>query len=53
MFLLKVALACLVLAILGLVVVPVAAGKIAAGILAGLFVLFLVLGLATVDNLAV
>jgi hypothetical protein len=53
MFLLKIALACLVLSILGLVAVPLAAGKVAAAILAALFVLFLALGLASVDNLAV
>ena len=53
MLLLKIALACLVLAILGLVAVPLAAAKIAAGILGALFVLFLALGLAAVDNLAV
>jgi uncharacterized membrane protein len=52
MFLLKAALTCLVLSILGLVAVPLAAGKVAAAILAVFFVLFLVLGLATVDNLA-
>jgi hypothetical protein len=52
MILLKAAFACLILSILGLVAVPLAAGKVFAAILAILFVLFLVLGLAAVDNLA-
>ena len=52
MVLLKVALACFVLSILGLVAVPLAAGKVVGAILAILFVLFLVVGLASVDNLA-
>jgi membrane protein implicated in regulation of membrane protease activity len=51
MTLLRIALACFVLAALGLLFVPFAAAKIVAGVFAALFVLFLVTGLATLENL--
>jgi hypothetical protein len=50
---LRISLTCLVLAVIGILLVPFALAKILAGVLAVLFVLFLVLGLAAVDNLAV
>lgn len=53
MTMLRIALTCFVLAALGLLFVPFAAAKVVAGIFAVLFVLFLVLGLATLENLAV
>jgi hypothetical protein len=52
MILLRLSLTCLVLSLMGLLFVPLAAAKVAAGVLALLFVVFLVLGLAMVDNLA-
>lgn len=53
MILLRLSLAFLVIAVLGLLFVPLAAAKVAAGVAAVLFVICLVLGLAAVDNLAV
>jgi hypothetical protein len=50
---LRISLTCLVLAVIGILLVPFALAKVLAGVLAVLFVLFLVLGLAAVDNLAV
>jgi hypothetical protein len=52
MALLRLALTCLVLALIGILFVPFAVGKALAFAFAFLFVVFLVLGLATVDNLA-
>ncbi len=52
MALLRLALTCLVLALIGLLFVPFAIAKALGVGLAFLFVVFLVLGLATVDNLA-
>ncbi len=52
MALLRLALTCLVLALIGLLFVPLALGKVLAIGFAFLFVVFLILGLATVDNLA-
>ena len=49
---LRVSLTCLVLSLMALLFVPLAIGKLAAGILGLLFVVFLVLGLVTVDNFA-
>lgn len=51
MTMLRIALTCFVLAALGLLFVPFAAAKVVAGIFAVLFVLFLVVGLATLENL--
>lgn len=53
MTLLRMALGCFVLAALGLLFVPFAVAKIVAGVFAVLFVLFLVAGLANVENLYV
>ncbi len=50
---LRISLTCLVLAVIGIVLLPFALAKILAGVFAVLFVVFLVLGLAIVDNLAV
>lgn len=50
---LRLALTCLALAVIGIVLVPFALAKILAGVFAVLFVLFLLLGLSVVDNLAV
>jgi hypothetical protein len=50
--LLRISLTCLVLAFIGLLFVPFALAKLLAGVFTLLFVVFLVLGLATVDNLA-
>ncbi len=52
MTMLRISLTCLVLAMIGLVLVPFALAKLLAGLFALLFVVFLVLGLASVDNLA-
>jgi len=52
MVLLRLALTCLVLALIGLLFVPFAVAKGVAMGLAFLFVVFLILGLAAVDNLA-
>jgi len=52
MMLLKMALTFLVLSAIALLLVPVAAAKVFGLIFAFLFVVFLILGLATVDNLA-
>ncbi|HEY4228574.1 MAG TPA: hypothetical protein VGO79_00310 [Thermoanaerobaculia bacterium] len=52
MTLLKMALTCLVLSAVSLLLIPIAAAKIAGFVFAFLFVVFLLLGLATVDNLA-
>ncbi len=52
MALLRLALTSLVLALIGLLFVPFALGKILAIGFAFLFVVFLILGLAMVDNLA-
>ena len=49
---LRVSLTCLVLALMAILFVPFAVGQLAAGILGLLFVIFLVLGLVTVDNFA-
>jgi hypothetical protein len=49
---LRVSLTCLVLGLMALLFVPFAAAKALAGVLGLLFVFFLVLGLATVDNFA-
>ncbi len=51
MTLLRIALVCFVIAAVALLFVPFAVGKILAGVCAVLFVLFLVTGLATVENL--
>lgn len=50
---LRISLTCLVLSVIGIVLLPFALAKILAGVFAVLFVVFLVLGLAVVDNLAV
>ena len=50
---LRISLTCLVLALIGILFVPFALAKVLAVGLAVLFVVFLVLGLAMVDNLAV
>jgi hypothetical protein len=52
MTMLKMAVTFLVLSAIALLLVPVAAAKILGLIFAFLFVVFLLLGLATVDNLA-
>lgn len=52
MALLRLALTCLVLALIGLLFVPFALGTVLGIGFAFLFVVFLILGLATVDNLA-
>ncbi|HEY1250675.1 MAG TPA: DUF1328 domain-containing protein [Thermoanaerobaculia bacterium] len=52
MMMLKMALTFLVLSAVALLLVPVAAAKIVGFVFAFLFVVFLLLGLATVDNLA-
>jgi hypothetical protein len=52
MWMLRVSLTCLVLALMALLFVPLAVAKAFAAVLAFLFVVFLVLGLATVDNFA-
>lgn len=49
---LRVSLTCLVLGLMALLFVPFALAKAAAGVLGLLFVVFLVLGMATVDNFA-
>jgi hypothetical protein len=49
---LRVSVTCLVLSLMALLFVPFAFAKALAGVLALFFVVFLVLGLATVDNLA-
>lgn len=50
MTMLRIAVTCFVLSGLGLLFVPFAAAKVAAGVLAVLFVVFLVIGLATLEN---
>jgi hypothetical protein len=52
MTLLKLALAFLVLSAIALLLIPVAVAKVFGLVFALLFVAFLLLGLATVDNLA-
>ena len=52
MWMLRVSLTSLVLGLMLLLFVPFAAAQAAAGVLGLSFVVFLVLGLATVDNLA-
>jgi hypothetical protein len=49
---LRASLTCLVLSLMALLFVPFGIAKAAGAVLAFLFVVFLVLGLATVDNLA-
>jgi hypothetical protein len=49
---LRVSLTCLVLSLMALIFVPFAIAKAAAAVFAFLFMVFLVLGLTTVDNLA-
>ena len=49
---LRVSLTCLALSLMALLFVPFAVAKVVAGVLAALFIVFLVLGLKTVDNLA-
>ncbi len=52
MWMLRVSLTSLVLGLMLLLFVPFAAAKAAAGVLGLAFVVFLVVGLATVDNFA-
>ena len=52
MWMLRVSLTCLALGLMALLFVPFALAKALAGVLGLLFVVFLVLGLATVDNFA-
>ena len=52
MWMLRVSLTCLVLGLMLLLFVPFAAAKAVGGVLGLAFVVFLVLGLATVDNFA-
>jgi hypothetical protein len=49
---LRVSITCLVLSLMAVIFVPFAIAQVAAGVLGFFFVVFLVLGLATVDNLA-
>lgn len=52
MWMLRVSLICLVLSLMALLFIPFAIAKAAAGVLGLAFVVFMVLGLVTVDNFA-